>query len=276
MTSEKLDNVSSLLLNTQPEPDDDSVTDIGSVFPLVYSAAASTCLGLDTCTVTHLRHVSRDQVCCAAHTGLVAVYDVSSTSLTRVWSVPVDPEARVTGISTCSDPRSLVTCASDGSVRVWDTRQAGGEASLVMRDTSEHSRGHKPLTCVAARPGDQVGLVVAGTEQVVQDAWLLFWDARAGGKMMGGYWSVHSDDVTSLRFSGDNNDLLASGGTDGQVCVLDITRSDEEEALTACHHTQDSVAGLEWAGEERILITTHTEGLQDWAVDTSNCFNISR
>ena len=149
-----------------------------------------------------------------------------------------------------------------------------------MRDTSEHQgppgvSGHKPLTCVASRPGDQ-NLVVAGTEQVGQDAWLLFWDTRAGGKLMGGYWSVHSDDVTSVQFSGDNSDLLASGGTDGQVNVLDISKSDEEEALTQCHHTQDSVAGIEWAGEQRIVITTHTEGLQDWRVDTGNCFTVSR
>ena len=173
-SSDTLDNVSGLLLNTEPEPDGDTVTDIGSVFPLVYTTAASTCLGLDTCIVTHLRHVSRDQVCCVAHTGLVAVYDVSSASLTRVWSVPGDPEARVTGIATChvSDPRSLVTCAGDGCVRVWDTRLQGTQAPLVMRDTSQHRgppgvSGHKPLSCVATRPGDQA-LVVAGTEQVGQ------------------------------------------------------------------------------------------------------------
>ena len=175
MSTDALDNVSSLLLNTEPEPDSDTITDIGAEFPLVYTTAASTCLGLDTCTVTHLRHVSsRDQVCCVAHTGLVAIYDVSSTALTRVWSVPGDPEARVTGIDTCRgrDPGSLVTCSSDGCVRVWDTRQAGTQASLVMRDTSEHRgppgvTGHKPLTCVAARPRDKA-LVVAGTEQVGQ------------------------------------------------------------------------------------------------------------
>ena len=112
--------------------------------------------------------------CCVAHTGLVAIYDVSSTALTRVWSVPGDPEARVTGIDTCHEsdnyPQSLVTCSSDGCVRVWDTRQAGTQPTLVMRDTSEHRgppgvSGHKPLSCVATRPGDQA-LVVAGTEQV--------------------------------------------------------------------------------------------------------------
>ena len=41
-----------------------------------------------------------------------------------------------------------------------------------MRDTSEHrgppgANGHKPLTCVDTRPGDQT-LVVAGTEQIGQ------------------------------------------------------------------------------------------------------------
>ena len=173
MASDTLDNVSGLLLNTDPEPDGDNITDIGAVFPLVYTTAASTCLGLDTCTVTHLRHVtSRDQVCCVAHTGLVSIYDVSPTALTRVWSVPGDPEARVTGVDTCHTS-DLVTCSSDGCVRVWDTRQAGTQPSLVMRDTSETRgppgvSGHKPLTCVASRPGDQGGLVVAGTEQVGQ------------------------------------------------------------------------------------------------------------
>ena len=135
-SSDPLDTVSSLLLNTEPEPDGDTLTDISSVFPLVYTTATSTCLGLDTCTVTHLRHVTRDQVCCVAHTGLVAVYDVSSASLTRVWSVPGDPEARVTGISAChvSDPHSLVTCATDGCVRVWDTRQQVVLSQIVKFD----------------------------------------------------------------------------------------------------------------------------------------------
>ena len=280
MTSDNVDNVATLMLNLEPEPDCDTLSDIVSVFPVQFSTAASTCLGLDTCTVTQLSRVSREQVCCLAHTGLVTTYDVSSTALTRVWSVPCDPEARVTGISTCqeSDSRTLVTSSSDGCVRVWDMREEGSKPALVLRDTSEH-RGPpvtsvKPLSCVAARSG--ASLLVAGTEQVGQDAWLLFWDTRAGGKLLGGYWSVHSDDVTSLQFSPDNCDLLASGGTDGHINVLDITKSEEEEALTSCHNTNDSVAGIQWVGDKRILVSTHTEGLQDWAVDTGNYSSVTR
>ena len=73
-----------------------------------------------------------------------------------------------------------------------------------MKDTSQHTgpplNKNKPLLCLAANDS---GLIVAGTEQVGQDAYLLFWDMKNGGEMVGGYWSVHSDDVTCLKFSDD-------------------------------------------------------------------------
>ena len=34
--------------------------------------------------------------------------------------------------------------------------------------------------------------------QVGEDAFLLFWDLRAGS-MMGGYWEAHDDDVTCVK-----------------------------------------------------------------------------
>ena len=86
----------------------------------------------------------------------------------------------------------------------WDIRQDNNKPALELKDTSQHTgpplNKNKPLLCVAANDS---GLIVAGTEQVGQDAYLLFWDMKNGGEMVGGYWSVHSDDVTCLKFSDD-------------------------------------------------------------------------
>ena len=58
----------------------------------------------------------------------------------------------------------------------------------------------------------------------------MFWDV-ASGSMMGGYWESHKDDVTSVRFHPDKKDVMASGSTDGQINLFDISQPEEDEAL---------------------------------------------
>ena len=56
---------------------------------------------------------------------------------------------------------------------------------------------------------------------------------KAGGEELGGYWSVHSDDITSLQFHSQTQHRLLTGSTDGLVNILDLSKAEEEEARRA-------------------------------------------
>ena len=100
------------------------------------------------------------------------------------------------------------------------------------------------------------------------DSFLLFWDLKAGGNQLGGYWSVHSDDITSLQFHKHSQHRLLTGSTDGLVNILDLSKTEEEEALLSSYNSLDSVAGAWWRGED-VVVRTHTEALQTWSPSTS-------
>ena len=155
-------------------------------------------------------------------------------------------------------------------VRVWDVRE--GRSVSVLRDPGGGGRPGppaqpgRPLACLAASSDGHT--LVAGTEQAGVDSFLLFWDMRQPKALQGGYWESHCDDVTAVAFHPAEAATLASGSTDGQVNVFDVSRPDEDEALVTSHHTADSVARLAWysrGGDGRQLaIGTHTEALQLW------------
>lgn len=91
-------------------------------------------------------------------------------------------------------------------------------------------------------------LIVAGSEHVGGDAFILFWDlrynsGRTEGKseFLGGYWESHMDDVTSLAFHPTERDILASGSTDGLINVFNLTKSNEDSALKYSLNTESSV-----------------------------------
>ena len=87
--------------------------------------------------------------------------------------------------------------------------------------------------------------MVAGTEQVVKDAFLLFWDIGSG-KMLGGYWESYGDDITTVAFHPEDADKLATGGTDGLINVFDVSQSNEDDALLTSINTESSVKELIW------------------------------
>ena len=268
--------LSDINLNTEPPPDGDTSDDVRSVFPAQYAQTASVCLGLESCSIVRLRHVSPGHVFSLTSTGHVYCHSVETSALSRDWSISSDPGHRVSDISSV-DSSAVLTSSSDGCVRLWDKRQSSDSPVIIMSNTSSKHSGPPSsppvLSCVSVRSGGD--LVVAGSELLGQDSYLLFWDVRSAGKMLGGYWSVHSDDVTDLLFTGHNT--LVSGSTDGLVNVLDISKEDEDEALVTSLNTGDSVAQVSSAQDsESIMVRTHTESVVVWSQNSNKCVTVSR
>ena len=152
--------------------------------------------------------------------------------------------------------------SGEREVKVYDPRAGSDSPVMTLKDGRA-----KHYNCVTAR-GE---LVVAGTEQIKDESFLLFWDLRQAGKLMGGYWETFNDDITSLSFKPGPGDTLATGCTDGIVNILDLSETDESEALVTSHNTQDSVARVVWYStsktEDNLAIQTHTESVQLWRTE---------
>jgi hypothetical protein len=93
-------------------------------------------------------------------------------------------------------------------------------------------------------------LVIAGTELVGAEAFVLFWDIRNSKQPVAAHASTHSDDITVLELMpsvpGPGPErLLLSGSTDGLVSLSDIKETDEDEAVYGAENWGVSIANAE-------------------------------
>ena len=186
-----------MALDSEPAPDKDDFSDPISTFPSMYHQQSSVAMGLEKCYVLHLAQCG-ERLCGVSDTGTLGVYTMDTLTKTDTLVPHTMP---VTGLtSRLTEPDLVLTSSSDGTVAVWDLRLSSHLAVQTLSDTSKHSSGPpatgtaKPLSCLAV---NSAGLVAAGTEQVGGDTFVLFWDTRAGTKLLGGYWDTHSDDITT-------------------------------------------------------------------------------
>lgn len=65
---------------------------------------------------------------------------------------------------------------------------------IFILDSTDSSL--KPLSCFDVSCDGRY--LVAGTEVIKDDAFLLFWDVRST-KLLGGYWDTHQGDITQVK-----------------------------------------------------------------------------
>lgn len=141
-----------------------------------------------------------------------------------------------------SDPHQLVSSSIDGTIRFWDTRKAGKSVLIIKDDTAESKQLKPILSFDISKSGH---FLCAGTELFDGDAFLVFGDARSG-KILGGYWESHSDDITQVAFHPLLSDSVASGSGDGLINIYDLKNDTEDDALINSLNTESTVDKLAW------------------------------
>lgn len=155
---------------------------------------------------------------------------ISSLSSTSNSFDSSDPSASVT-ISSIQyayiSPHTLLASTNKNLVLVWDTRTPQQEISQLSGCADEHQ--FLSVTC-----NNEDVLVAAGTQlKGEENVAIAFWDLRApiNRQLLGYYTESHSDDIIHVQFNRMNSKKLISGATDGLVCLYDVSKANEEDAL---------------------------------------------
>jgi hypothetical protein len=108
-------------------------------------------------------------------------------------------------------------------------------------------------------------VIAAGTEAEESDSYIILWDPR-NAKFLARFEDSHSDDVTQTRFHPLNDKMLATGSTDGLVCVFNLLSMNEEDDIVSVFNSESSVSKVGFFGLncEFIFCLTHTESFLSW------------
>ncbi|VVC35687.1 WD40/YVTN repeat-like-containing domain,WD40 repeat, conserved site,WD40 repeat,WD40-repeat-containing [Cinara cedri] len=169
----------------------------------------------------------------------------------------------------------VYTASEDGTIKLWDLRLKEKCVS-VFKDDSDACL--KPLSCFDISCDGR--FLVAGTDVLKDDAFLLFWDVRSTN-LLGGYWDSHQNDITQVKFHPTEDKTVISGSVDGIINLFDVTQTTENEALQLSLNTNSSISNLKWLksknGDSVISCITNTEDVQLWyTTDSSPYITISR
>lgn len=124
-------------------------------------------------------------------------------------------------------PYTLLASTNKNLVLVWDTRTPQLETVQLHGCADTHE-----FLSVTSNNDDH--LVAAGTElKGDENVAIAFWDLRSpmSKQLLGYYTESHSDDVIQVKFSRMSSTQLLSGSTDGLVCLYDVSKSTEDDAL---------------------------------------------
>jgi WD40 repeat protein len=124
-------------------------------------------------------------------------------------------------------PHTLFASTNKNLILVWDTRTPQQETFQLNGCADEHK--FLSVTC-----NNEDLLVAAGSElKGDENVAIAFWDLRApiNKQLLGYYTESHSDDIIRVEFCRMNSTKLISGSTDGLVCLYDVSKSNEDDAL---------------------------------------------
>ena len=191
-------------------------------------------------------------VACALSNGHVQVYDAARLQLMHSFEhVPSNSTTRTTTTSSISsnrsrcitdlhfsssDPQCLVSSASNGTLQLYDLRQAQHNNTNNTNNCALHVQ--LPSAALSVSLGYEHGHLAAvgstqGRIQFVDWRHASSSSSTQTSAVVGSYVNCHQDDVTHVQFVSSYSPYLLSASEDGLVCWLDTTQPTEEAAVQA-------------------------------------------
>ncbi|KAI5631417.1 hypothetical protein NE865_15868 [Phthorimaea operculella] len=190
----------------------------------------------------------------------IEVYELNNTSLNRVCPLSGHQKTISEVVFSPKEDHLLYSCGHDGLIKLWDTRSKG---SCVQEYKCEEEADNlvKPFDCMDVSCNGRV--LCAGTQQVQDEVYLVFWDQRMTTPL-GGYWNSHTDDISQVKFHPTKTETLATGALDSLINVYNILEPTEDDALLYSLNIENSVDKLNWLDGQRIACVTQSSDLQIW------------
>ncbi|CAF0873849.1 unnamed protein product [Rotaria sp. Silwood1] len=163
-------------------------------------------------------------------------------------------------------PYTLFASTNKNLVLVWDTRTP--QLETIQFNGCADTHEFLSVTC-----NNEDQLVAAGTElKGDENVAIAFWDIRApiNKQLLGYYTESHSDDIIQVKFSRMNSNKLISGSTDGLVCLYDVSKSNEDDALEQVYNANGPVAKCGFAQYNTIYATTASNAFFIWSTTDDN------
>jgi len=162
--------------------------------------------------------------------------NIFSPSLALVHTFHPAHARFISSVACSSLPSILATASREGTVRVWDTRQARPARTVYRNET-------RPPSCITWS-GEQEIVVGSSTGD------LMVVDTRGKGTE-----NLHQDhifdrEITRMRWSPDRS-RLAVAEDDVKVGVVKVTKGQIEVEMVDSRHT-DYVRGLAWSGSDTL------------------------
>jgi len=169
-----------------------------------------------------------------------------------------------------TDPSIFFASEQCGNVKVFDSRAPQNSAQLIVSSSSEDGEIH------SMDVGYSGTLVATGGNYAVS-----FFDIRNGGgsggsggsggninkaTRIGYYEESHTDIITQTRFHPTKDNVVATGGEDCLVCIFDVTRSTEEEAVQSILNVEHPVRRIYFFGPsyEGLFSLSGSETMSLW------------
>jgi len=221
------------------------------------------------CVTSSPRGCSQPWLACGLSNGEIQVYD--QTRLHGLQTYHHDAALITDLVNDVSNPHALIASASDGTVTIFDIRQAqhhhpACQTKLPRRDEE----------ALSVSMGFEGSLAAVGTNK----AKIHFFDVRHAAGILGSYHQAHTDEITRVRFQttpsttmSTTTSTLVSAGEDGLVVVYDTSQPSEESAIQNVLSVQSAVREVGFFGPQSdgIYCLTGSESLLLYHKDESVC-----
>jgi WD40 repeat protein len=206
-------------------------------------------------------------VSCALSNGEIQVYDQERLHASHI---SYSQNSLITDlVHEPSNPNALIASAADGTVTLYDIRQAQPAWQVKLPRPEEEA--------LSVSLGFDGTIAAVGSNK----ANIHFFDLRDSRSLLGTYSQSHTNEITRVRFqtlssfgtTTSTTPVLVSAAEDGLACVFDTSQPTEEAALKNILTVQSPIREIGFFGpqSEAIYCLTGSESLLLYHKDDTNC-----
>ncbi|KAG2341060.1 WD40 repeat-like protein [Suillus weaverae] len=163
---------------------------------------------------------------------------------------------QIRGVAHLPGGQRIITCSSDGSLRLWDL-ESGAQIGDEWRDEGDEAE----IRTMALSPNGKT--LASGS----YDGTVRLWDVKTGKVVV--KWEGHTELVTSVCWS-PNGERVVSGSYDGTARVWDVKSEEPVKGLNPIKTGHEYVDAVSYSPEATMIATGgyNERGIKIWDAKT--------